>query len=213
MKQRFSDVVKKIIESYLLKVHTCIPGKIESYEPATKKATVKPLIKFKVNNETLSYPVIDNVPVVFQGTQNAIITFPISPGDGCLIIFSEQSMENYLSSVGNEVDPGDDRRYSINDAICIPGLFPFGDPGKVSDNNDNLIIEIDNANIRVNGQNIELNGNTKRFVTYTELNTALQLMVTAINANFATKLNGAGSPGTVTLDISAAETQTIKTGG
>jgi len=60
---------------------------------------------------------------------------------------------------------------------------------------------------------IKLNGATKRLVTHAELNTALGLMVTAINATFATKLNGAGAAGTVTLDISAAETQTVKTGG
>ena len=60
---------------------------------------------------------------------------------------------------------------------------------------------------------IKLNGETKRLVTYGELNTALGLMVTAINAAFATKLNGAGAAGTVTLNISAAETTTVKTGG
>ena len=130
MRQRFSDVVKKIIESYMLKIHTCIPGKIESYNPTIKQASVKPLIKLKVNNEVLGYPVIDNVPVIFQGTKDAVITFPIAAGDGCLILFSEQDMENFLSSTGNEVEPGDNRRYSVNDAICIPGLFPFTSPGK-----------------------------------------------------------------------------------
>jgi len=130
MRQRFSDVVKKIIESYMLKIHTCIPGKIESYNPTIKQASVKPLIKLKVNNEVLGYPVIDNVPVIFQGTKDAVITFPIAAGDGCLILFSEQDMENFLSSTGNEVEPGDNRRYSVNDAICIPGLFPFASPGK-----------------------------------------------------------------------------------
>lgn len=130
MRPRFSDVIQQIIDSYMQKVHTCIPGKIESYDLTTKKATVKPLIKLKVNNESLSYPVISNVPVIFQGTKDAVVAFPISPGDGCLILFSEQAMENYLSSAGNEVEPGDNRRYSVNDAICIPGLFPFSNPGK-----------------------------------------------------------------------------------
>jgi hypothetical protein len=114
----------------MLSVHTCIPGKVESYDPLTKKASVKPLIKMKVNNESLSYPVINNVPVVFPGSKDVVIAFPLSAGDGCLILFSEQAMENYLSSTGKEVEPGDNRRYSVNDAICIPGLFPFTSPGK-----------------------------------------------------------------------------------
>lgn len=212
MRQRFSDVVKLIIDSYMQTVHIDIPGTIESYDATLKKASVKPSIKFKVNNDLLSYPVIENVPVIFPTTKNFRFVFPLEQGDGCLIIFSERSLERWLSSNGEEVEPGDNRKNSLPDAICIPGLFPFGDPGKEGDSVD-VIIESDNTNIKINGNNIELNGNTKRFVTYTELNTALQLLITSINATFATKLNGAGSPGTLTLDISASETQTVKTGG
>lgn len=61
--------------------------------------------------------------------------------------------------------------------------------------------------------NIDLNGSSKRLVTYSELNTALQSFKTAINAALATKSDGAGSPGTLTLDISGASTTTIRTGG
>lgn len=130
MRQRFTDVIKHVFDSKMLQVHTAIPGKIERYDPTTKKASVKPLIKMRVNNESLNYPVIDNVPVIFPGTSNAIIVFPLAKGDNCLIIFSEQSMENYLSSRGtSDVEPGDKRRYSLTDAICIPGLNTFTNPG------------------------------------------------------------------------------------
>jgi hypothetical protein len=64
-----------------------------------------------------------------------------------------------------------------------------------------------------NDGTIEMNGSDKRFVTYAELDTALQNLVSGINTTFSTKKNEAGSAGTLTLDISAAETQTIKTGG
>lgn len=61
--------------------------------------------------------------------------------------------------------------------------------------------------------NIDLNGNSKKFVTYAELNTALQALVTALNTAFLSKLDGGGSSPALTLDISAAETQTVRTGG
>ena len=60
---------------------------------------------------------------------------------------------------------------------------------------------------------IELNGSSKTLVTYSELNTALQTLITGLNSLLATKLDGGGAPGTLTLDISAAETSTVKTGG
>ncbi len=65
--------------------------------------------------------------------------------------------------------------------------------------------------------NIDLNGDSKRLVTHGELNTALQNMVTWINAHMhATAATGppvAPTPPLLTLDISAAETQTVRTGG
>jgi len=70
------------------------------------------------------------------------------------------------------------------------------------------------AQIDLDGEgHIDLNGDGKKLVTYAELNTALQSLVTAINTAFATKKDEAGSSGTLTLDISAAETQTVRTGG
>jgi phage gp45-like len=66
---------------------------------------------------------------------------------------------------------------------------------------------------------IEINGNSKRFVTWDELNTALQnhthsagALVTTCPAGAGTVSGGAtGAP--VALDLSAAKTTTLKTGG
>ena len=70
------------------------------------------------------------------------------------------------------------------------------------------------ARIDLNGTgNINLNGSSKKLVTYAELNTALQALITALNTALGTKLDGGGTPGTLTLDISAAETSTVRTGG
>ena len=41
----------------------------------------------------------------------------------------------------------------------------------------------------------------------------LMVFITALNANFAAKLDGGGTAGVLSLDISAAETTTIRTDG
>lgn len=64
-----------------------------------------------------------------------------------------------------------------------------------------------------NDGNINLNGSGKKLVTYSELNTALQSLVAAINTTFGTKQDAAGTPGTLSLDISAAATTTVRTDG
>lgn len=67
--------------------------------------------------------------------------------------------------------------------------------------------------ITADGTAIELNGATKSFVTHAELSTALSGFISALNLALGTKLDGGGTPGTLTLDISGAATTTIKTGG
>lgn len=57
---------------------------------------------------------------------------------------------------------------------------------------------------------LELNGNGNSAVTYSALNTALQTLVTAINAVLATKLDGVGAVGVLSLDISASEENSVR---
>ena len=57
---------------------------------------------------------------------------------------------------------------------------------------------------------IEVNGNSDFAVSYTDLNAQLQLLVSAINAALGTKANGSGTPGTLTLDLTAAKVNTVK---
>ncbi|MFX0205160.1 MAG: Gp138 family membrane-puncturing spike protein [Candidatus Hodarchaeota archaeon] len=130
---QFSDAVRYVFKSLISEIHTALPGKFEKYEHAKKKAEVKPLIKkVFVNDEVLELPVITNVPVIFPGTSDALITYPIAKGDGCLIIFSERSLERYLSSAMVDTEPQDPRKFSLSDGIAIPGLFTFKQPGKTS---------------------------------------------------------------------------------
>lgn len=213
MKDRFTDIINRGIESYLENVYTCLPGKIESYDRTMKKAKVKPLIKKSISGTTLSYPVINEVPVIMPCTANAIIHLPVKKGDGCLIFFSRESLENYLNSRLNEVEPGDKRRFSLSDAFCLPGLFPFGNPGKTVTNGNDIIID-NSGNVTIKGTFIDLNGNSKSLVTHTELNLALQSYNTQLAVFFTAlyALLGTPYPG-ATIDISAAKTTTIRTGG
>lgn len=150
MRRQFSDTIKFAFDSLISNIHTALPGRIETYEALRKKVSVKPLIKKKFKDGTvLSFPVINNVPVVFPGTRKSVIQYPLEKGDGCLIIFSERSLERYLSSVTEEVEPQDSRKFSISDAVCIPGLFPFNDPGKTTSATESRSMEIIYNNTKI----------------------------------------------------------------
>lgn len=197
---QLSDVLEQAILSQLTEIHTALPAQIETYDYTTKKASVKPLIKKTMNDGTeLVIPVIENVPVVFPGTGTVLIHFPLNKGDKCLLIFSERSLDEFLS-LGIDNAASDPRILDLSDAICIPGLYPFVNPGKVANGNTNLEIIYNNSKIIIttNG-NVEINGGTKKSARDTDptlSNTTLDSVFWAWVATISGAVN-ALSPGSV----------------
>lgn len=112
------------LENRLLTLHTNLPGIVESYDGHDKRtATILPAINFKIpRGPTLKHGPIPNVPVIFPSSNGFQMLFDIKPGDGVLLVFSEASMGNWMDGAG-QVDPEDSTRFSMHDAIAIPGLW------------------------------------------------------------------------------------------
>ena len=111
-------------------VRVALPGRIETYDPVTQTCSVQPLVKDGVIDETgvrtpERLPIVASVPVCFLGSGAFSITWPIKVGDTVLLVFSSSSIDRWLA-LGGEVDPIDDRRQHITDAIAIPGLRDLG---------------------------------------------------------------------------------------
>lgn len=107
-------------------LRVALPGRVETYDPTTQTCTVQPLLYEGVIDETGTrqaerLPVLVGVPVVFPGSGGFSVTWPIAAGDTVLVVFSSSSIDRWLA-LGGEVDPIDDRRHHISDAIAIPGL-------------------------------------------------------------------------------------------
>lgn len=114
----FRDMVRGEISQ----IHTALPGRILSYDTSSNRAQVQPAGKYQVaDGRALDYPVVANVPVQFPCGMggNAGVTFPIRAGDGCLLIFAETNLDDFLS--GGESDDG--RRFDLTDAVAIPGVY------------------------------------------------------------------------------------------
>ena len=126
-KNSMPEVLQDFLKSRFNNMHTAIPGTFESYEGAPSfKCSVKPTINFKTpNNQDIEMPIIENVPVIFPSSGTFSMRFPINKGDGCLIIFSETGIGNYLAGTGQSVNSDDQSRFSLTDAIAIPGLWTF----------------------------------------------------------------------------------------
>lgn len=115
------DVVKDQIRTDRLELNTSLPGIVESYDPATRTASVRPAMKrTTIDGRNPRRPLLLEVPVVFpySGTQG--ITFPLKVGSPCLLVFSQRSIDDWVTKREEDV-VSDSRLHDINDAFCIPG--------------------------------------------------------------------------------------------
>ena len=144
-------IIKGWMDSRVSNIHTAMPGSIVSYSPSSNRASVQPNGSYKAKDgRNIRYPIIHNVPIQFPMGQGGTsgVTFPISPGDGCLLVFSETQNDDFLGN--NRGDSPDVRRHSLNDAIAIPGVYPGAAPSNVSHSGDVCLFQ-GGALVRLNG--------------------------------------------------------------
>jgi hypothetical protein len=183
----------------LMNVHTSFPAQIVSYDYTKKRASVQPLIDKKYTDGVVQpMPILNNVPVVFPTASGFSMTYPVNPGDYCLVSCCERSISDWLTS-GNQGPPSDPRRLDLSDGVAIMGLQPFSNPIPASNNTDFVLsyngssITIDgNGNIILDTSNTVAIGNstTELLSVVSQLMTYLQ-GPTVMGAAFGGPLNPA----------------------
>lgn len=134
-----ADAIRNAVLYQLLNIHTAMPGKVVSYDYTSKKAQIQPMVDKKYTDGTTEpMPVLNNVPVIFPFAGGASITFPVNPGDFCLVICCERSIDNFLAQ-GQQSPPTDPRKFDLSDGVAIMGLLPFNQTSPASSNDEFLI--------------------------------------------------------------------------
>ena len=126
---RMSQVIDLMIDSRIRELYFALPAKVIEYDPETNQVSVLPQIKVKLvgNPNAMDLPIINNVPVVFPRAGAAHLRFPIQLQDFGQLLFNQRSIDIWQAA-GTEVDPQDSRKFDLNDAVFIPGLFPLTKP-------------------------------------------------------------------------------------
>lgn len=187
-KKTLHQLIEKLsdkISSYT----NCIKiGQIEDFNTSNQTVTVT--IQHKIsrvdqygNRVLFDYPVLKEVPVVVLGGGNSHITFPISKGDQCLVLFNDYELDQWW--VSNESRPSEFRReHDISDGIALVGIHSLVDliqgyssfvELKYSDSSKITLgdtLEIDNGTINLNGNVTasDLHSNTGATGTFTNVN-------------------------------------------
>lgn len=124
----FAEVITGAIDSKLLDLHTCMPGKVVSFDDLGQSVNVQPVIKRAIHSydgelthEEL--PIIHNVPIAFPGGGGYVMRFPVTAGDHVWLMFSEAAMSQWRTT-GQISEPGDLRRHDLSYACAL--YLPFG---------------------------------------------------------------------------------------
>lgn len=122
-----AEVIRESAIAFFDDMHFALPARVERYDNTKQLVDVQPVVKRPFLDEegvrqVERIPVVPAVPVLFPRFGKFRITFPVSAGDGVLLVFSEQALDVWMSE-GGEVDPLDDRRSHLTDAVALPGLY------------------------------------------------------------------------------------------
>ena len=171
-RERFSDGTEPFraaMEGHQAEMWTAMPGIVQSFAPGPMTVVVQPSIKGVVtlpdgSTRSVPLPLLVDVPVVFPTGGGFTLTFPIHPGDECLVVFGSRCMDAWWQSGGVQ-EPLEARMHDLSDGFAILG--PFSQPRTLpavntanvqlrSDDGANYIEMTPEGKVRIECEDLEL---------------------------------------------------------
>lgn len=105
-------VLRRVLDRWARnKLQTSMPGTVVSYNSSAQTASVKP----DVGGGTR----LDDVPVLFPGTEDGMLKFDLSSGDRVWIFWSKYDLMAWKNAGYRRVS-GDRAVLSVASAVCMP---------------------------------------------------------------------------------------------
>lgn len=200
MSTRQPDLLRRVLEAHADEIHTCLPGRVRSYDYATQTATidlgarriVRGLDDDEDDDTSEPYPTLVAVPIVWPGSFAGTLHFPLGEGDTVAVFFPEVSIDRWLAT-GEPEDPGIATRHGIDGAFAIPGLKFRGNRAQASPDNAILLGNPTGVRLEVRGSEIRAGG-TKALAEADDIKAHLS----AISAALTTIATAAGTTSSYT---------------
>lgn len=105
---------------------TALPGLIESFDAVAMTCTVQPAIQSRVRDKSgtqtlVDMPLLLDCPVQFPAGGGCTLTFPVKPGDECLVVFSSRCIDAWWQSGGVQA-PAEYRMHDRSDGFALLGF-------------------------------------------------------------------------------------------
>lgn len=207
---------EEYLRQYDVALRVAAPGIIETFNPATQTATVLVAVMDRVNiyssgpNGSIEtaqrekmLPVLVDVPVLFPRAGGFAVTFPVSPGNPCVLLFQDSCFDQHWQNGGIQSTNYITRRHDLADAVAIladitqPDVLPNVSTNSMQMRSDDGATFIDVADhaITIQAATLTLNG--------TQINVAgssgVSLMGSAVTVAGSTRVTINGDDNT-TID-------------
>jgi len=125
------DVLKLFKKNLFLEFNCHHVGSIQTFNPVDQTAIAAisyPKTFFVLDSsgnyvaQASNYPLLVNCPVVVMGGGNGALTFPIAPGDECIVMFNDRDLDNWFHSGNIGTPVNSSRLHSFSDAMILVGL-------------------------------------------------------------------------------------------
>ncbi|MCW7550968.1 phage baseplate assembly protein V [Photorhabdus sp. APURE] len=106
-------------------LYVSLPCIIQSFDADAVTVTAQPAIRWKIRKkdgelESVSLPLLVDVPVIFPRGGGVTLTFPVRVGDECLVVFADRCIDYWWQSGGVQ-EPVDPRQHNLSDGFAIVG--------------------------------------------------------------------------------------------
>lgn len=106
---------------------TAMPGIVQSFDPVAMTCSVQPCILANLQNEktgkisTVQLPLLLDCPVFFPAGGGYTMTFPIAPGDECLVVFASRCIDAWWQAGGIQAQSLI-RMHDLSDGFVFAGV-------------------------------------------------------------------------------------------
>lgn len=127
-RERFAELeeaLRMALRAERASVWTTLPGIIVSFDPDEVTAVVRPALQGVIQAadgtaSAVDLPLLIHCPVVFPRGGGVTLTFPIAPGDECLLSFSARCIDGWWQAGGVQL-PMEPRMHDLSDGFCTVG--------------------------------------------------------------------------------------------
>lgn len=156
----FQESIDERFQFLIDDIHTFFPATITNVRPSGL-VDIQPNVKVKFQGEESEeeLPIITNVPLWETRSLGAIIRFPKEDlkGSKVGVFIAEHSLVEWRGKKGISTFPEEPRRFDINDAVAVLGLYPETIPWLVTQKPKTLEIQVKEGNkIGIGNPNAEL---------------------------------------------------------